>query len=170
MAGVIPIIFASSLLIFPRMITPLLGRDNALDRMFQMGGFLHVLFYVTLTIFFCFFWNSLIFNPAEMANNMKEYGSFIPGIRPGKKTANYLEKIITRVTLAGAVFLSFIAVFPEILYQWAQMGFVFFLGGTSLLIVVGVALDVVQKIESHLVMRHYSGFMGSAGTIRGRRV
>jgi len=169
MAGVIPIIFASSLLIFPRMITPLLGQGNPLDRLFQSGAYLHVIFYVALTFFFCFFWNSLIFNPAEMANNMKEYGSFIPGIRPGKKTANYLEKIITRITLAGAAFLAFIAVFPEVLYSWAQLGFVFFLGGTSLLIVVGVALDVVQKVESHLLMRHYKGFMGSGGGIRGRR-
>ncbi|MHC4778540.1 MAG: preprotein translocase subunit SecY, partial [Planctomycetota bacterium] len=132
MAGVIPIIFASSLLIFPRMIIPLLGKGNQLERLFGMGGYLHVVFYIALTFFFCFFWNSLIFNPAEMANNMKEYGSFIPGIRPGKKTANYLEKIITRITLAGAAFLATIAVFPEILYSWAQLGFVFFLGGTSL--------------------------------------
>ncbi len=169
MAGVIPIIFASSLLIFPRMITPMLGRNNPLDQMFQLGGYFHVLFYVALTFFFCFFWNSLIFNPAEMANNMKEYGSFIPGIRPGKKTANYLERIITRITLAGAAFLAFIAVFPEVLFSLAQLGFVFFLGGTSLLIVVGVALDVVQKVESHLLMRHYKGFMGSGSGIRGRR-
>ena len=169
MAGVIPIIFASSLLIFPRMITPLLGRDHILNRLLMMGGFLHVLFYVALTIFFCFFWNSLIFNPAEMANNMKEYGSFIPGIRPGKKTASYLEKIITRITLAGAAFLALIAVVPEILFNWAQLSFVFLMGGTSLLIVVGVALDVVQKIESHLLMRHYGGFMGGTAGIRGRR-
>ncbi|MHC5037451.1 MAG: preprotein translocase subunit SecY [Planctomycetota bacterium] len=170
MAGVIPIIFASSLLIFPRMFTQYLGgRDHPLYRMFEVGGYLHVIFYIALTFFFCFFWNSLIFNPSEMANNMKEYGSFIPGIRPGKKTANYLEKIITKITLAGAAFLAFIAVFPELLFSWAQLAFVFFLGGTSMLIVVGVALDVVQKVESHLLMRHYKGFMGSGHGIRGRR-
>ncbi len=169
MAGVIPIIFASSLMIFPGLIGRILGQDSELTRLLQTGGFLYVVFYIALTFFFCFFWNSLIFNPVEMAKNMKEYGSSIPGIRPGKKTAAYLEKIIIRVTLAGAGFLAFIAVFPMVLYQVARVGFVFFLGGTSLLIVVGVALDVVQKVESHLLMRHYQGFMGGGGGIRGRR-
>lgn len=168
MAGVIPIIFASSLMIFPGLVSKIIGRDSDFNRLLQSGGFLYVVLYVALTYFFCFFWNSLIFNPVEMAKNMKEYGSSIPGIRPGKKTSAYLERIIVRVTLAGATFLAAIAVFPMILYGWARIAFVFFLGGTSLLIVVGVALDLVQKIESHLLMRHYQGFLGGGG-IRGRR-
>ncbi len=171
MAGVMPIIFASALLAFPNIIISLIpgGQGSALGQLFvERGSFAYVLLYVGLTFFFSYFWNQLIFNPMDMANNMKEWGSFVPGIRPGKKTAEFLEQIMNRITLAGATFLAFIAVMPLMLFRWTGIGFVFLLGGTSILIVVGVALDLVQKIESHLLMRHYKGFLGGGG-IRGRR-
>ncbi|MHC5021288.1 MAG: preprotein translocase subunit SecY [Planctomycetota bacterium] len=172
MAGVMPIIFASALLMFPQMIFNLEvfgGPNGALGRWInRTGGWPYCLAYAILTYFFSYFWNQLIFSPQEMANNMKEWGSFVPGIRPGKKTAAFLEKSMTRITLAGATFLAFIAIFPLILLDWTGIMLVIFLGGTSMLIAVGVALDVVQKIESHLLMRHYKGFLGGGG-IRGRQ-
>jgi preprotein translocase subunit SecY len=119
--------------------------------------------YVAMIGFFTYFWTSLYFNPTEIANNMKEYGSFIPGIRPGRRTADYLQQVINRVTLAGAVFLSLIALVPQIVSQSLSVDFFIssFLGGTGILIVVGVALDLVDKIESQLLVRHYEGFAKS---------
>jgi preprotein translocase subunit SecY len=170
MAGVMPIIFASALLTFPQILLNLVvGQESPLAQLFaERGSFAYVSLYVGMVYIFSFFWNQLIFNPVEMANNMKEWGSFVPGIRPGKKTAAFLEHSLNRITLAGATFLAVIAVFPILLLQWTGITLVMFLGGTSVLIVVGVALDVVQKIESHLLMRHYKGFLGGGG-IRGRR-
>jgi preprotein translocase subunit SecY len=170
MAGVMPIIFASALLTFPQIIINLVaGEGSSLAGMFsEQGSFLYVFLYVVMVFVFSFFWNQLIFNPVEMANNMKEWGSFVPGIRPGKKTAVFLEGSMNRITLAGALFLSIIAVFPIVLLDLTNITLIIFLGGTSILIVVGVALDVVQKIESHLLMRHYKGFLGGGG-IRGRK-
>lgn len=174
-AGVMPIIFASTLLMFPAMLlTPFInsGAEWAKtlnDRVFGYGNWPYVLMYVVLIFFFSFFWTSLVFKPKDLSDNLKDYGSFIPGIRPGRKTADYLEYIMVRITLAGAAFLALIAIIPQLLRVEMQMGLLAGLyGGTSILIVVGVALDLVEKIESHLMMRHYEGFMRK-GRIRGRR-
>jgi preprotein translocase subunit SecY len=125
------------------------------------SGFWYLTLEIVLVFFFTYFWTSLTFNPVEMAANMKEYGSFIPGIRPGRRTAEYLEQIMTRITLVGSAFLAAITVFPTITAGALDIDFMLagFLGGTGILIVVGVALDIVQKIESQLLMRHYEGFM-----------
>jgi preprotein translocase subunit SecY len=122
-----------------------------------------------MIFFFCYFWTAVVFNPIKMADEMKQYGHFVPGIRPGKMTAQYLERLMTRITLAGAAFLAFIAVFPQLLQESTQVGYTtaYLYGGTGLLIVVGVALELVQKVESHLLMRHYQGFM-KRGRIRSR--
>lgn len=180
-AGVMPIIFAQSLLIFPAAITRGLQVrfepgtfwywiTSRLTEMFQ-GGFTYVAMYVVLIAFFCYFWTAIQFNPKEMSSNMKDYGSFIPGIRPGHRTAEYLEGVMSRITLAGASFLAVIAILPMLITSGFEINrsVASFYGGTGLLICVGVALDLVQKIESHLIMRHYSGFLGGTGRIRGRR-
>jgi len=173
-AGVIPIIFASSLLMV--VITPVSWMANffvslqPLNDLFQPGAFLYILFYIILIVFFCFFWTTVTFPPDRMADNLKESGSFIPGIRPGRRTVNYLEKLIVRITLAGAVFLTVIAIIPLLMGNFLgfRIALTGFFGGTGLLIVVGVALDVVERIEAHLVMRHYEG-LTRGGRIRGRR-
>ena len=171
-AGVMPIIFAQSLLIFPSAI--LQGMQTRFDpgtwiywltsRLGDIlrGGVVYTILYVLLITFFCYFWTAIQFNPKEMANNMKEYGSFIPGIRPGKRTTEYLENIMGKITLAGASFLALIAILPSLVSGGLHINQAIagFYGGTGLLIVVGVALDLVQKIESHLLMRQYGGFMG----------
>ncbi len=171
-AGVMPVIFASPLLLFLGMLFSGIGLPG-MAAQFQNGtGYLWALSFVGLIFFFSYFWTGLYFNPEETAKNIKEYGSFIPGIRPGKKTAEYMQKIMNRITLAGAAFLTAIAMLPSIIFAATNISqFVTgFLGGTGLLIVVGVSLDLVQTIESHLLMRHYDGFMGAgAGAIRGRR-
>ena len=155
-----------------------------------VGMPLHNLLYVGLIIFFAYFYTAIIFNPDDVAENMRKYGGFIPGIRPGKRTAEYIDTILARITLAGAIYLSIIAILPQFLLsgfkvapipfigEWLDaatprfitegMGIQFFFGGTSLLIVVGVAMDTVQQIESQLIMRHYDGFMKKT-RIRGRR-
>jgi preprotein translocase subunit SecY len=176
-SGVMPVIFASTLLLFPIMVAN--GLQNAayvgdffreVHTMLNRGTWLYVVLYVGLIYFFAYFWTSIVFKPKDLAENLQDYGSFIPGIRPGPRTAGYLEGIMTRITLAGATFLAIVAVIPQILQ--GVMGIsgwmAGFYGGTSLLIVVGVALDLVEKIESHLMMRHYEGFMRK-GKIRGRR-
>jgi len=168
-AGVMPVIFAQSLLLIPVMILNWVGLDVGTNFRAERG-----FWYITLTIgliyFFTYFWTSLQFNPVEMANNMKEYGSFIPGIRPGRKTAEYLEEIMNRITMVGAAFLSAVTIFPTLVASVMKVDLYVasFLGGTGILIVVGVALDIVQKVESHLLMRHYEGFI-KRGKIRGRR-
>ncbi|NQT88406.1 preprotein translocase subunit SecY, partial [bacterium] len=136
---------------------------------FLQSNFSYLVIYVTLIVFFSFFWTAVQFNPIKMADDMKQYGHFVPGIRPGKMTALYLERLMTRITLAGAAFLTFIAIMPQAVHQLTGVsyGTAYMFGGTGLLIVVGVALEIVQKVESQLMMRHYEGFM-KKGRIRGR--
>src|SRR2546425_11106747 len=191
--GVIPVIFASSILTFPQTFG-LVVRENrflsAVTDALRFGEPLYNLLYVLGIIFFCYFYTSIIFNPNEVADNMRKYGGFIPGIRPGKRTAEYVNSILTRITLVGALYLALIAIIPEfmitgfhvqnipvvgprldaVLPQWVTQGLRvnFYFGGTSLLIVVGVAMDTIQMVESQLIMRHYDGFL-KKGRIRGRR-
>jgi preprotein translocase subunit SecY len=129
------------------------------------GGPIYVVLYTTIIIFFTYFYTAIVFNPMEVAENMRKNGGFIPGIRPGKKTAEFIDKVLSRITLPGSIFLAFIAVLPDLLI--ARAGVPFYFGGTGLLIVVGVALDTLQQIESHLLMRHYDGFL-KKGRLRGR--
>ena len=171
-AGVIPVIFAQSLLTFPNIIFGSLSARwpvfAFVAAAFQMGSFTYTFIYVLMIFFFCYFWTAVVFNPIKMADEMKQYGHFVPGIRPGKMTAQYLERLMTRITLAGATFLACIAILPQFMQKTFDMGATAYLyGGTGLLIVVGVALEIVQKIESHLMMRHYEGFM-KRGRIRSR--
>ncbi len=168
-AGVMPVIFADSLIILP---TALLGQvwPGLGDFLSRGDSFWYFAIYITMVVFFTYFWVSLTFNPVDMATNMKDYGSFIPGIRPGRRTAEYLEEIMNRVTFVGAIFLAFIGLFPSMVSAAMDINMLLasFLGGTGLLIVVGVSLDIVQKIESHLLMRHYEGFM-KTGKMRTRK-
>jgi preprotein translocase subunit SecY len=194
--GVIPVIFASSLLTFPQTFALFqVVKDNAwlramLDSI-RHSQPLYALLYVALIIFFCFFYVSIIFNPNEAADNMRKYGGFIPGIRPGKNTAEYMNKILTRITVVGGLYLAVLSLIPEIMIsgirlqslpligdridQYAPrwlldgLGVNFYFGGTSLLIVVGVAMDTINQIEAQLIMRHYEGFTPRSGRIRGRR-
>ncbi len=168
-AGVIPIIFAQSVLMFPATITALLGSNSpfwtTLQKWLSPGAALYTILYVVLIIFFAYFYTAIVLNPTEMAENMVKYGGHIPGKKPGKKTAEYINNVLVRITLPGAIFFAFIALLPEIMSNRLDLPFYF--GGTGLLIVVGVALDTLQQIESHLVMRHYDGFM-KKGKLRGR--
>jgi len=191
--GVIPVIFASSILAFPLTMKGVFAPGSfwqrAMDQI-DYGMPLHNLLYLVGIIFFCYFYTAIIFNPDDVAENMRKYGGFIPGIRPGKRTAEYIDTILTRITLVGAVYLAIVALLP----QWLMSGFKvapipfigptldtylpsfvtqgmnvqFFFGGTSLLIIVGVAMDTVQQVESQLIMRHYDGFMKKT-RLRGRR-
>ena len=133
---------------------------------FAHGTALYVIVYSLTIIFFTYFYTAIVLNPTDMADNMKKYGGFVPGIRPGRKTAEYIDRILSRITLPGAIFLAFIAVLPDLLIT--RFNIPFYFGGTSILIVVGVALDTLQQIESHLIMRHYEGFV-THGKMRGRR-
>jgi preprotein translocase subunit SecY len=194
--GVIPVIFASSLLAFPQ---TLMGVNMVKNSPFLSGMLtsiggnqpLYYLLFCVLIIFFCFFYVSIIFNPNEAADNMRKYGGFIPGIRPGKNTADYMNKILTKITVVGGLYLSVLSLIPQIMIagiklqrlplvgNWIDTYFPrwlldglnvnFYFGGTSLLIVVGVAMDTVNQIEAQLIMRHYEGFTPRAGRIRGRR-
>ena len=163
-AGVMPVIFASSLLMVPYFIFTGLkntgwGWTIALYNAFERQGYLYNVFYIALIIFFCYFWTALIFNPKDMANNLKDYGTFIPGYRPGKRTAEYLERVMLRITYIGAAFLAVVAIVPSVIQETMGVDYrvASFYGGTGLLIVISVALDLVQKINSHLVMRNYPG-------------
>jgi preprotein translocase subunit SecY len=164
-AGVMPVIFASSLLVLPMLLFNALagyfGWDwaAALQDSFIRQGYLYNILFIALIYVFCYFWTAIIFNPKDMANNLKDYGSFIPGYRPGKRTAEYLERVMMRITYVGAAFLAVIAVFPTLLSTAMNVNpaVASFYGGTGLLIVVSVAIDLVQKINSHLVMRNYPG-------------
>jgi preprotein translocase subunit SecY len=167
-SGVMPIIFASSLLLFPAVIFEAIGRWLNFPPLINFGasfgndrGILYNVCYVGLIYFFCYFWTAITFNPKDIANNLKDYGSFIPGYRPGRRTAEYLEKVMVRITYVGAAFLSIVAVIPSVLAQFLQVNplVASFFGGTGLLIAVSVALDVVQKIDSHIVMRNYTGLL-----------
>ena len=194
--GVIPVIFASSLLAFPQTLTQVqFVKDSPVlsGMLGAIGGStpMYYLLYTALIIFFCFFYVSIIFNPNEAADNMRKYGGFVPGIRPGKNTAEYMNKILTKITVVGGLYLSILSLLPQIMISgiklqrlpgignWIDasfprwlldgLGVNFYFGGTSLLIVVGVAMDTVNQIEAQLIMRHYEGFTPRAGRIRGRR-
>ncbi|MBL8115076.1 MAG: preprotein translocase subunit SecY, partial [Acidobacteria bacterium] len=190
--GVIPIIFAVSIIQFPQYIASAIKSDfmQKIANQLGMGMPLYNLMYAAGILFFCYFYISIIFNPTDTAENMRKYGGFIPGIRPGKATAEYIDTVLTRITLIGALYLVVVALIPEFLMggfkvqsipfigPWLDsvlptiitqgLGIPFFFGGTSLLIVVGVAMDTVQQVESQLVMRNYDGFL-KKGRIRGRR-
>ncbi|OGR15327.1 MAG: preprotein translocase subunit SecY [Deltaproteobacteria bacterium RIFOXYB12_FULL_58_9] len=173
-SGVIPPIFASSLLMLPATIGQFAPVDfiEKLTEFFSMDAWFYNTTYVLLIIFFCYFYTSVTFNPVDVADNMKKYGGYIPGIRPGKKTAEYIDHVLSRIVFGGALYLSAVCVMPTILINKfdAPQSLAYFFGGTSILIVVGVALDTVRQIESHLITRHYDGFAGSKGPrIRGRR-
>jgi preprotein translocase subunit SecY len=190
--GVIPIIFAASIITIPSTIAQMIKVPflRRIAEQFAMGMPLYNLFYVAAIIFFTYFYVSIIFNPSDVADNLRKYGGFIPGIRPGKNTADYIDGVLSRLTLVGAVYLAAVAIIPEILItgfkvqpiplignfldqnlpEWFTQGLnvQFYFGGTSILIVVGVAMDTLQQIEAQLVMRHYDGFM-RRGRIKGRR-
>ena len=171
-AGVMPIIFAQSIMFVPGTFSsffPAMAVFQTMAEWFQPGAFIYNAMYGLLIVFFTYFYTSIIFNPVDVADNMKRVGGFIPGIRPGKRTADYLDHILTRITLPGSVFLAIIAIVPFLIIRSmnVSMSASSFFGGTSLLIVVGVALDTLQQIESHLVSRHYDGFM-KRGRVRGR--
>jgi preprotein translocase subunit SecY len=191
--GVIPVIFASSILAFPLTMKAIFPQGSFFQRAIDQidyGMPLHNLLYLAGIIFFCYFYTAIIFNPDDVAENMRKYGGFIPGIRPGKRTAEYIDTILARITLVGAVYLALVALLPQFLisgFKVAPIPFIgetldrylpqfvtqglnvqFYFGGTSLLIIVGVAMDTVQQVESQLIMRHYDGFMKKT-RIRGRR-
>ncbi len=168
--GVIPPIFASSILMFPATLANFVpgGYFEKVQQFFRMDAWFYNTAYVLLIIFFAYFYTAVTFNPVDVADNMKKYGGYIPGIRPGKKTAEYIDHVLSRITFGGALYLSAVCVLPTVLV--ANFDVPFFFGGTGLLIVVGVALDTVRQIESHLITRHYDGFAGTKGPrIRGRR-
>jgi preprotein translocase subunit SecY len=176
-AGVIPIIFASAIIVFPSQMVRMVGMSsniylNKLQYWLTPGQLPYIILYSALVIFFCFFYTSLKFNPVEIADNLKKYGGFIPGIRPGKNTSDYLMGILNRLTLSGSIFLALISIIPDFIIRiWPEqvpqeMAYLF--GGTSLLIIVGVALDTLKQIESQLLLRHYDGFLGSKKKIQGR--
>jgi len=193
--GVIPVIFASSILSIPQMLASFGGLDQIpwvreVLRQLDFNTPLHNILYFAAIIFFCYFYTSIIFNPVDVADNLKKYGGFIPGIRPGRRTAEYIDRILSRITLGGAIYLALVALLPTFLISGVNVGMLpvvgpslnrvmpewltlglgvpFYFGGTSLLIVVGVSMDTVQQVESQLIMRHYDGFL--KGTrVRGRR-
>jgi preprotein translocase subunit SecY len=192
-AGVIPVIFASSILVIPQTLASMIKTPwaQAIGGQMRVGEPLYYLLQVVGIIFFCYFYTSIVFNPVDTADNMRKYGGFIPGIRPGKKTSDYIDRVLTRITFIGSLYLAAVCILPEFLIAGVHvaqlpfgigaaldralplwftegMGFNFYFGGTSLLIVVGVAMDTIQQIESQLVMRHYDGFM-KRGRVRGRR-
>ncbi len=171
-AGVIPIIFAQAIMSVPMYGFSWVDENfgTHLAQFFSMGSYWYTIFYVLLIVFFCYFYTAITFNPNEMADNLKQSGMIIPGIHPGKRTAEHLEKIMTRIALAGSIFLSFVAIVPQFISSALQVNYAIagMLGGTGLLIVVGVALDVVQRVESYLLMRNYEGFGLAGGKIKGR--
>jgi preprotein translocase subunit SecY len=176
--GVMPIIFAQSLMLFPGVLLgwlhgafPGSGAIEFLNDQFTRAGFLYIMTEIVMIYFFAYFWTTVQFQPKEMANQLRDYGSFVPGLRPGKRTADYLEKVMMRITYVGAAFLCIIAVVPTAISASMEIPFQItaFLGGTGLLIVVSVALDMVQRIEANLLMRNYGGFLSSPGQ-KGKRI
>ncbi len=172
-AGVMPIIFAQSILFVPQTVAQFFPNSEimaGMNRMFDYQSWVYWFIYSLMIVFFTYFYTAIAFNPTDVADNMKKQGGFIPGVRPGKKTAEYIDNILTRITLPGSIALAIIAILPYVVSRFSNVSISFssFFGGTSLLIVVGVALDTLQQVESHLLMRHYDGFMKS-GKIRGRR-
>jgi preprotein translocase subunit SecY len=168
-AGVIPVIFASSIIMFPQTILTFAGGQvgiiEDIAKWLLPGEIGYIVLDIILIVFFTYFYTAVVLNPVDMAENMKKYGGYIPGIRPGKKTAEFIDRILTRITLAGALFLAAVDIMPTVLIRFMNIPFYF--GGTGLLIVVGVALDTMRQVESHLLMRHYDGFV-TKGRIRGR--
>ena len=192
--GVIPVIFASSILAFPQTLSLVVRESPFLQNLLtpiSYGEPLYELLYVLAIVFFCFFYVSIIFNPTEVADNMRKYGGFVPGIRSGKPTADHINEILTKITMVGGLYLALISLIPDLMIagarvhhlpligDWADASFPrwileglnvnFYFGGTSLLIVIGVAMDTINQIEAQLIMRHYEGFTPRAGRIRGRR-
>ena len=172
-AGVMPIIFAQSIMFIPSTVSTFLGDSEFAATLMRWFSFEHPFYWVVfglMIIFFTYFYTAIAFDPVQVSSSMKQQGGFIPGVRPGKKTAEYIDNILTRVTLPGSIALAFVAIFPYILMELMGINYdlASFFGGTSLLIIVGVALDTLQQIESHLMMRHYDGFL-TKGKIRGRR-
>ncbi|MDP2168314.1 MAG: preprotein translocase subunit SecY [Thermodesulfovibrionales bacterium] len=167
-SGVIPPIFASSIIMFPATVAGFIAIPwvQSVARQLSPGTIFYTALYVGMIFFFSYFYTAVVFNPVDVADNLKKYGGFIPGIRPGQKTSEYIYKVLTRLTFVGGVYLAVICILPEILIQ--RFGIPFYFGGTSLLIVVGVALDTISQIESHLVTRSYEGFLRK-GRVRGRR-
>jgi preprotein translocase subunit SecY len=174
-AGVMPIIFAQAILMFPEKVFQFLGAAldlklfNELAAMLASGGFVYLSMYSLMILFFTYFWVATQFNELQIADDLKKNGGYIPGVRPGQATSEYLHNAMSRITLAGAVFLVVIAVIPMLLYKLMQVPFnvAQFFGGTSMLIAVGVMLDTMRQMESHLMMRHYDGFL-KKGRLRGR--
>lgn len=167
-AGVIPPIFASSLLVFPSTISNFFQHPwvSAIAKALAPGHVLYSLLYVVLIIFFAYFYTAVIFNPVDVAENLKKVGAYIPGLRPGTKTADYIDRALSRITFAGGLYVAAVCVLPTILIQKFQVPFYF--GGTALLIAIGVALDTIQQVEAHMLARHYDGFLGQR-KFRGRR-
>jgi preprotein translocase subunit SecY len=168
-SGVIPPIFASSIIMFPATVATFIKVPwmQSISQAMTPGGVVYNLVYVGFIIFFCYFYTAVTFNPVDVADNMKKYGGYIPGIRPGKRTADYIDKVLTRITFGGALYVSAVCVLPTILI--ARFNVPFYFGGTALLIVVGVAIDTISQMESHMLARHYEGFMKKGGAIKGRR-
>jgi preprotein translocase subunit SecY len=166
-AGVIPPIFASSVLVFPATIAGFSDYPwlKALGDTLTPGNWTYEILYVAMIIFFCYFYTAVVFNPVDVADNMKKNGGFIPGIRPGQRTAEYMDRILSRITLSGAIYISLVCVLPTLLV--GSLNVPFFFGGTALLIVVGVALDTVAQIETQIIARNYEGFM-KRGRLKGR--
>ncbi|HTY55713.1 MAG TPA: preprotein translocase subunit SecY [Candidatus Binataceae bacterium] len=165
-SGVIPPIFASSILVFPATVATFVPGLKDYASFLTPGGVFYDIVYVVLIVFFCYFYTAVTFNPVDVADNMKKYGGFIPGIRPGRYTADYIDRVLSRITLGGAIYVSAVCILPTLLIQRFNVPFYF--GGTALLIVVGVALDTVAQIETHLLTRNYEGFM-RRGRIKARR-
>jgi len=170
-SGVIPPIFASSIMMFPATIGQFVGDKGsflqAIASAMSPGHIIYYLLFVGLICFFCYFYTAVTFNPVDVADNMKKHGGYIPGIRPGKRTADYIDKVLTRITLGGAIYVSAVCVLPSILISRFNVPFYF--GGTALLIIVGVAIDTISQIESHMLTRHYEGFLAKGGArIKGR--
>ncbi len=167
-SGVIPPIFASSIIMFPATIAGFIAIPwvQNFARQLSPGSIFYTILYVGMIVFFCYFYTAIIFNPVDIADNLKKYGGYIPGIRPGKNTSDYIYRVLSRLTFVGAIYLSIVCVLPEMLIK--EFNVPFYFGGTSLLIVVGVALDTVSQIESHLLTRSYDGLL-KKGRLRGRR-
>ncbi len=158
-AGVIPPIFASSIIMFPATVAGFIAIPwvQGIARQLSPGTILYTILYVGMIFFFSYFYTAIIYNPVDIADNLKKYGGYIPGIRPGQKTSDYIYRVLTRLTFVGAIYLAIVCIIPEILIQRFRVPFYF--GGTSLLIAVGVSLDTVSQIESHLITRSYEGFL-----------
>jgi len=166
-AGVIPPIFASSIIAFPATIAGFIQIPwvQQAGTMLAPGSVTYTILYVSLIVFFCYFYTAVVLNPVDIADNMKKYGGFIPGIRPGQRTSDYIYRVLNRITFAGSLYLAGVCIIPEILIY--KLGVPFYFGGTSLLITVGVGLDTAQQIESHMLMRNYEGFLAK-GRLKGR--